>query len=76
LQLRHGQAVHVDYVDLADAEAQVEFSEVLAVIEDRSLPYPLVAVNGQLRLAGTAQYYQVLPLVEELLPAENEQIET
>jgi hypothetical protein len=57
-------------VDLADAQAQAEFPEVLAIIEDRSLPYPLVAVNGQLRLAGTAQYYQVLPLVEELLQPE------
>lgn len=58
----------MEYVDLADAEAQTEYSELMAIIEERSLPYPLVALNGQLRLAGTAQYYQVLPLVEELLP--------
>jgi hypothetical protein len=42
------------------------------MIEERSLPYPLVALNGQLRLAGTAQYYQVLPLVEELLEPSEE----
>jgi hypothetical protein len=46
----------------------------MGVIEERDLPYPLVAINGQLRLAGTAQYYQVLPLVEELLPAREPEI--
>ncbi len=58
-------------MDLADPAAQAEFSEVLAMIEERDLPYPLVAVNGQVRLAGTAHYYQVAPLVEELLKAAN-----
>jgi disulfide oxidoreductase YuzD len=76
LQLRHGEAIEVEYVDLADAAAQAEHPELMAVIEDRNLPYPLVAINGQLRLAGTAQYYQVLPLVEELLEAEHAEIGT
>ena len=52
MQLRHGDAVQVEYIDLADDEAQAEYSEVVGIIEERSLPYPLVAVNGQLRLAG------------------------
>jgi disulfide oxidoreductase YuzD len=69
--LRHGQDVQVDYVDLADPAAQAEFSELMAVIEERNLPYPLVAVNDHLRLAGSAQYYQVLPLVEDLLQVRN-----
>jgi disulfide oxidoreductase YuzD len=59
---------------LADAQAQTEFSEVATMIEERNLPYPLVAVNGELRLAGTAQYYQVLPLVEELLQVKNSEV--
>lgn len=65
--MRHGSAVQVEYVDLADPGVQPQFEELLAVIDERSLPYPLVAINGQLRLAGTAHYYRVLPLVEELL---------
>jgi hypothetical protein len=47
----------------------------MTVIEERDLPYPLVAVNGQLRLAGAAEYYQVLPLVEEILQVESAELE-
>ncbi len=47
----------------------------MAVIEEKNLPYPLVAINGRLKLAGTAQYYQVLPLVEELLQTEPEEFQ-
>jgi disulfide oxidoreductase YuzD len=74
--MQHGQAVEVEYVDLADTEAQAQFAELLSVIEDRNLPYPLVAINGQLRLAGSAHFYQVLPLVEQALEAEKVMAET
>jgi disulfide oxidoreductase YuzD len=75
LQMRHGEAVEVEYVDLADADAQARFPTLLAAIEERHLPYPLVAVNDRLRLAGSAAYYQVLPLVEQALETENIQPE-
>ena len=68
--MRYGDAVQVEYVDLADAEGQAQFADLLALVEDRDLPYPLVAINGHLRLAGTAHYYQVLPYVEEALQPE------
>jgi hypothetical protein len=55
---------------MADPEAQAEFAELYTVVEDRHLPYPLVAINGELKLAGSSHFYQVLPLVEELLEAE------
>jgi disulfide oxidoreductase YuzD len=71
LRLRHGSAVGVQYIDLAEPEAQEQFPEVLAVIEEQNLPYPLVAINGQLRLAGTAHYYRVVALVEEMLETEH-----
>jgi disulfide oxidoreductase YuzD len=60
----------VEYVDLADPEAQAQFADLLAAIADQSLPYPLVAINGQLRLAGSAHFYRVLPLVREMLKVE------
>jgi disulfide oxidoreductase YuzD len=71
LQMRYGEAVQVEYVDLADPKNQALFSELLAVAEDRDLPYPLVAVNGQVRSAGSAHYYRVLPLVQAALGEEN-----
>ena len=54
-------------MDLADLENQAQFSDLVSMVEEQELPYPLVAVNGQLRLAGSAHYYQVLPLIEEAL---------
>jgi disulfide oxidoreductase YuzD len=71
LQMRHGQAVEVEYIDLADADAQARYSALLAIVEAQHLPYPLVAVNEQLRLAGSAAYYEVLPLVEQALDVEH-----
>jgi disulfide oxidoreductase YuzD len=68
--MRFGDAVKIDYVDLADAEGQARYADLLALVEDGDLPYPLVAINGQLRLAGTAHFYQVLPYVEEALQTE------
>jgi disulfide oxidoreductase YuzD len=66
----YGPRVQIEYIDLADTEAQSEYSELLELIKDRSLPYPLVAVNGQLRLAGSVDYHRVAPLLEEVLPQE------
>lgn len=55
---------------MGDPEAQAEYPDLLAVIDDRDLPYPLVAIDGQVKLAGTAHYFRILPLVEEAMEAE------
>ena len=57
----------MSYVDLADPENQTRYPELLATIQEQNLPYPLVVINDHLMLAGSAHYYQVLPLVEEIL---------
>jgi disulfide oxidoreductase YuzD len=73
LKARYGEAVSVEYVDMADPGHQAQFSELVTVVEERELPYPLVAINEQLRAAGSAHYYRILPLVEaEFQPAETE----
>lgn len=72
LKMRYGDTVQLDYVDMSEPENQTEFSELLAVVEDRDLPYPLVAINGRLRAAGSADYYHVLRFVEEALEPEGE----
>ncbi len=45
----------------------------MAVIQEQGLPYPLVAVNNRVRIAGSADYYRILPLVEEALAEAAEQ---
>lgn len=74
--MRFGEAVQVEYVDMSEPENQAEFSELLAVVEDRDLPYPLLAINGHLKAAGSAHYYRVLPYVEEALESEGAMQET
>lgn len=69
--MRFGQAVQVEYVDLGDQTNQTEYADLLTSVEEGNIPYPVVAINGQLKLAGSAHYYNVLPHVEELLKAEN-----
>jgi disulfide oxidoreductase YuzD len=49
-----------------DPESQAEFPELLAIVKEQNLPYPLVAVNGEVKAAGSAHYYHVLPYVEEV----------
>jgi disulfide oxidoreductase YuzD len=67
--MRYGEAVQVEYVDMAEPKNQTEFPELVAVVEERDLPYPLVAIDGRLRAAGSAHFYRVLPYVEEVLGA-------
>jgi len=55
---------------MADPENQAAHGDLLAAVEGQDLPYPLLAINGQLRAAGSAHFYHVLPLVEEAMASE------
>ena len=55
---------------MADPENQAQFPELLSVAEEQDLPYPLIAVNGVLRGAGSAHYYHVIPMVEKAFEME------
>jgi disulfide oxidoreductase YuzD len=76
LRARYGDAVSVEYVDMADPGHQAQFSELVTVVEERELPYPLVAINGELRAAGSVHYYRILPLVEAALQTQETEPET
>jgi len=67
LKLRYGDAVEVTYVDLSDPANQERFAELMGLVDERDLCFPLVTVNGEIRLVGSAHYYHVLPMVEEAL---------
>ena len=61
----YGDAVQVEYLDVSAPEVQTEYADLISQAEEHHLPYPLVSVNGQVRLAGGAEYYQIMSLVEE-----------
>ena len=59
--------MQVEYFDLAEPGVQAGFPELFAQAEAQKLPYPLVMINDQLKLVGSARYYEVLPLVEQAI---------
>lgn len=59
--------VKVEYLDLSEPRVQAGFPDLYARAEAQKLPYPLVMINDELRLIGSARYYEVLPLVEQAL---------
>lgn len=59
--------VQVEYFDVAKPEVQERFPQVIEEAQKRRLRYPVVAIDGQLRLQGGVQYYRVMGLVEEAL---------
>jgi len=61
----YGDAVQVEYFDVSEPATQAEYADLISQVEEHRLPYPLVAINGQVRLAGGAEYYRIMPLVEE-----------
>ena len=69
LKLRYGDAVEVSYFDLSDPNNQERFEELMVLVDERDLGYPVVAVNGEIRLVGSAHYYHILPMVEEAMAA-------
>ncbi len=61
----YGDAVQVEYLDVSEPAVQEEYADLISQAKEYHLPYPLVAIAGQVRLAGGAEYYRIMPLVEE-----------
>jgi disulfide oxidoreductase YuzD len=68
--MRYGDQVEVEYWDLSQPAAQAQHPDMLADIQDRGLSYPVVTVEGEIRLTGSVHYYDVLPLVDAVLDRE------
>jgi disulfide oxidoreductase YuzD len=65
----YGDKVSVEFYDMATTGAQKEKSELLAKVPENQMYYPLVFANGELKIVGSAEYYQVLYMVRELIAA-------
>ena len=59
--------MQVEYLDMAEADTQTRFPEIVELAQEHHLPYPLVLINGELRVTGAVNYYQIAPLVEQAL---------
>ena len=57
--------MQVEYLDVSEPVIQAKYADLISQAKEHHLPYPLVAIDGQVRLAGGAEYYRIMPLVEE-----------
>lgn len=54
-------------MNLAETANREKYENVLEAIDRHRLPLPLVAVNGEVKMAGGVDYYAISAAVEKLL---------
>ncbi len=62
-----GRRSDVRHYDLAEPEPAERFADVLRGARERNLPFPLIAINGDIVLAGPVSVDKVLQKLNELL---------
>jgi hypothetical protein len=61
--------VTTEFLNLAVPEVRRQYATVVHAIERDSLPLPLVAINGEVKMAGGVDYYAIVSAVESLAVA-------
>ena len=69
LERLYGDQVSIEYYDMAKTDYFKQNSELLAKVPEDRMYYPLVFADGELKIVGSAEYYQVLYMVRELIDA-------
>ncbi len=60
----YGPAVRVEYYDLSNPIFKAQAGDIYDAIKARDLDYPVVTINGQIRLAGDVDFYGVIEALE------------
>jgi len=63
----YGDKVRLEYYDMAEPGQQEKHKALLDQVEGQYIFYPLVFINDQLKVVGSAEYYDVLYAVRETL---------
>ena len=66
----YGDEVRVDYYDTSWPDPPPEVRRIIAEANERGLVYPVVAVDGKVRLHGSAEYWQIARMVADLRSGE------
>lgn len=64
-----GERIVIHHYDLAQPHLAERFADVLQGARDRNLPFPLIAINGDIVLAGPVSIDTVLRKLGELSTA-------
>lgn len=57
------------FLNLAVPEVRLQYANVVKAIEKDTLPLPLVAINGEVKMAGGVDYYSIVSAIESLTAA-------
>ncbi len=67
LERMYGDRVQVAYYDIADPQTKESLPELVAKAEQDGSYYPVVLVDGELMISGSAEFYHVLSAVQQVL---------
>ncbi len=69
MYLRHffGDRVTVRHLEMTNPAQRAEAEPLLAQVPQGYMFYPLVYIDGNLELVGSAEYYEVLYAVQQVL---------
>lgn len=69
MRQKYGERVTTEFVNLATAENRKQYAAVLDSVEKNKLRLPLVAIDGEVKMAGGVDYYAIASAVEKALAA-------
>ncbi|OGO06959.1 MAG: hypothetical protein A2Y73_09265 [Chloroflexi bacterium RBG_13_56_8] len=62
-----GDQVKIEYYDMAVPAQYAEKKVLVESVESRHRVYPMVFIDGEFKLAGSAEFYDIVSLVQEAL---------
>ncbi len=69
MRQKFGDRVATEFFNLAVPDIRQKYANVVSAIEKDHLPLPLVAINGDVRMAGGVDYYAIVSAIEALIAA-------
>lgn len=61
---RFGEKIRIEYVDLVDPATATPYKEIADMIRERSLPLPVLAIDGAPHLAGSFDFRMASEMIE------------
>lgn len=62
----------MEYYDLAKPENAGRAQDIAEAVKKDRIPYPLVAINGEFKMAGAVDFWRISAVVDELLKVKSE----
>jgi disulfide oxidoreductase YuzD len=70
LQRYYDGRVHVEYADMADPKQYEQYKTWVDQVKSGYRYYPLVFIDGELKLSGSADPYQIIYALQSVMQVE------